>query len=369
MARPDRNPEIPPCYAVVHPGLEEVAGEEIVAELGGDIKKTGSSVVVFRVDEIDASLLKLRTVEDVFVYAWGTDQLSYRSNDLDSIRKWTAKGPDWNRLLQIHHAIRPKPKGKPTIRLVVQMSGEHGYRRVDARKALAEGLAGKLPSSWRYAEENASIEVWLTIHGAMAVCGIRLSDATMRHRTYKVEHIPASLRPTVAACMVRLADLKPGNTLLDPFCGAGTLLAESMLLVQGRRLHDGSPWKLHVLGGDLDPHHLRFTQSNLFHIGEAELKAWDARRLPLPDACVDRVITNPPFGKQISTPEEIVPLYREMVREIDRVLKPGGKAVILVSDAEALKGAVEILDWKTSRKLNLRILGQRATIFLFRKMK
>src|SRR5581483_11332324 len=121
------------------------------------------------------------------------------------------------------HAIRPKPKGKPTFHLVTQMTGEHGYRRTDARKALVRGLAGKLPASWRQVEENAAVEIWLTIHGATAVCGLRLSDRTMRHRGYKGEHLPASLRPSLAAAMVRLAGVQPGQVLIDPMCGAGTI--------------------------------------------------------------------------------------------------------------------------------------------------
>ena len=229
---------VPPCYVLVHPGLEEVAGEELKADFGADIKKTAPGVVVFRVPEIDRQLLRLKTAEDVFVLAWGTDQLSYRAADLDKIRLWTAREADWSKLLSIHHAIRPKPKGKPTFRLVVQMNGVHGYRRIDAQKSLAQGLTGKLPASWRHVEENAAIEIWLTIDGAAAVCGIRLSDRTMRHRTYKFEHFPASLRPSVAASMVRLAEIRPGQTILDPMCGAGTILAEAWLLL-GRNSEKG----------------------------------------------------------------------------------------------------------------------------------
>src|SRR5205823_5368441 len=134
----------------------------------------------------------------------------------------------WGRLLRLHHLIRPKPRGRPTYRLVTQMTGKHGYLRKHAREALVKGLDGKLPASWRYAEENASVEVWLTINGQTAVCGVRLSDRTMRHRTWKVEHLPASLRPTVAAAMVRLAGTGPGQVVLDPMCGAGTILAEQV---------------------------------------------------------------------------------------------------------------------------------------------
>src|SRR6516225_7450059 len=220
MSRPRTPPPLPPCYALVQPGLEPVASEEIERDLGGEVKRTGRGLVVFRVPEIDDRVLALRTVEDVFLLAWGTDQLTYRAEDLEHIRRWTAQKADWPWLLQLHHAIRPKPKGKPTYRLVTQMTGEHGYRRIDAREALAKGLAGKLPASWRHAEENAAVEVWLTIDGATAYCGLRLSDRTMRHRSYKLEHIAASLRPTLAAAMVRLAEIKPNQVVLDPMCGA-----------------------------------------------------------------------------------------------------------------------------------------------------
>jgi 23S rRNA G2445 N2-methylase RlmL len=368
MTRPRREVELPPLYAIVHPGLEEVASEEIEQELGGEVKRSGTSVVVFRLSDIGRHVLKLRTTEDVFLYAWGTDALSYRAQDLDRIRRWTDK-VNWTRLLQLHHAVRPRPSGKPTYRFVVQMTGEHGYRRADAYKALARGMDGKLPASWRVATENAAVEVWLTIHGAMAVCGLRLSDRTMRHRTYKVEHLPASLRPTVAAAMVRLAGLRPGQTVLDPMCGAGTLLAETMLYAKGHHGPDGSAWQLTAAGGDIDASHVRATAANLSRFGEFRPQTWDARQLPLDDGSIDRILCNPPFGKQLGSPEEIAPLYRQVVREMDRVLRPGGLAVLIVSDVPALQQAAESVGWKRDRRVNVRVLGQRASILVYRKGK
>lgn len=358
--------EPPACYALVHPGLEQIAADEITQDLGGTIKRSGSGAVVFRVPHVDRSLLRLRTCEDVFLLAWGTDELSYRAQDLDSIRRWTERA-DWDTLLKFHHEIRPKPKGKPTVHYVVQMTGEHGYRRIDASKSMVRGLAGKFPASWRIVDEDASVEFWLTIHGAMAVCGLRLSDRTMRHRTYKVEHLRASLRPTIAASLARLADLKPGQIVLDPFCGAGTLLAEALLSTKGRRGPDGGPWTLTLIGGDLDRSNVRAAAANLRPLGEADLREWDARGLPLEDASVDRLVSNPPFGKQLSTPDEIGALYRQAVREMDRVLRPGGKAALLVADVPAMREAAQKVGWRPQRRVNVRVLGQRATILVFRK--
>src|SRR5262245_56354895 len=124
MARSRSQPAaLPACYALVHPGLEEVAADEIERDARGEVRKTSNGVVVFRVDTIDERLLRLRTTEDVFLLAWGTDELTYRADDLDRIQRWTARSPDWQHLLRLHHAVRPRPTGKPTYRLVTQMEG------------------------------------------------------------------------------------------------------------------------------------------------------------------------------------------------------------------------------------------------------
>jgi 23S rRNA G2445 N2-methylase RlmL len=354
---------------MVHEGLEDIAAEEIAQSLGGAIKRSGGGIIVFRMSDLDRSILQLRTTEDIFLYGWGTDELSYRAKDLDSIERWTDRGVRWDLLLKLHHAVTPKPTGKPTYHFVTQMTGVHGYRRVDAKKALTRGLAGKLPSSWKYAEENAAIEIWLTIKGAMAICGMRLSDRTMRHRTYKYEHLPASIRPTIAAAMVRLADLKPNQVVLDPMCGAGTLLAEAFLSTKGKKTSAGASWQTRFLGGDIEASHVRAALANLRQFHVTDVRPWDARSLPLEDASIDRILCNPPFGNQLSTPAEIVPLYRESTREMDRVLRPGGKVVLIVADAQAMRSAIERVGWNQERQVQLRMLGQRAFIVACRKAK
>jgi 23S rRNA G2445 N2-methylase RlmL len=211
-------------------------------------------------------------------------------------------------------------------------------------------------------EENAAVEVWLTIHGATAVCGVRLSDRTMRHRTYKDEHRPASLRPTLAAAMVRLAEVRDDHVFLDPMCGAGTILAER-LAVARRTANETA----RLCGGDIDLSALRSARANLRRPEQVLLARWDATRLPLPGGSVDRIVTNPPFGKQMSDPASIGPLYRAALREYDRVLRPGGRAVFLVSEAAVLREAARAVGWKQIRQLRVRVLGQPAEVTVWRK--
>jgi tRNA G10 N-methylase Trm11 len=114
---------------------------------------------------------------------------------------------------------------------------------------------------------------------------------------------------------------------------------------------------------------LRAARANLDRLGQPLLARWDARRLPLPDHQVDCVISNPPFGKQVGKPDEIGPLYGNLMTEFQRVLKPGGRAVLLVADVRALRDAARSTAWKQLRQLRVRVLGQPATILVFRKAK
>ncbi|MBX7104407.1 MAG: RNA methyltransferase [Gemmataceae bacterium] len=349
----------PPCYAMVVPGLESVAADEITRDLGGTVRKIDRGIVIFRVPHIGPELLRLRTVEDVFLLAWGTDALTRRAADLESIRKWTARDADWANLLRIHHSIRPKPAGKTSWHAVTQMQGERGYRRTDARDKLLEGLTGHIPAGWPIVDDNAAVEVWLTLQDSMAVCGVRLSDSSMRHRTYKQEHRPASLRPTVAAAMARLAGAGPDAVILDPCCGMGTILAEAIALARSRG------FTVTAIGGDTEWGAVSGAGVNLRRgVG---LARWDARELPLATECVDRILANPPFGKQLSTPEEVPGLYRDMVREWDRVLRPDGRAVVLVAEHDALTRPALARGWVGVRQLRVRVLGQLATLSVWRK--
>ncbi len=162
--------------------------------------------------------------------------------------------------------------------------------------------------------------------------------------------------------MVRLAGTAPDMIVLDPMCGAGTILAEQAELARQRGAGRVTLW-----GGDIDRNALRAASANLKRFNPDIIANWDARRLPLPDASVDRIICNPPFGRQLASPEEIGPLYRRAIAEWDRVLKPGGRAVLLVGDPEPLLDAVRRVGWGAQKQYRVRVLGFPALLSVWRK--
>lgn len=143
---------------------------------------------------------------------------------------------------------------------------------------------------------------------------------------------PASTNPVVAAVMVRLAKIEPGQAVLDPCCGAGTLLVTA-----GQMADPGV-----LLGVDLRDRWAMASQENLAarRVPGLALMA-DATALPLPDASVDRVVANLPFGKRIGSHADNQRLYPAVLRELRRVLRAKGRAVLLTEDKRLFTQSVQ----------------------------
>src|SRR5205085_10680436 len=121
-------------------------------------------------------------------------------------------------------------------------SGTHTYLRVDAQRAVEGALCTRLPGL-RLVADHAEVEFWLSVVAREALVGIRLSTGRMRGHAHPFQSFLASLKPTVARAMVRLSHPRATDAVLDPLCGAGTLLIERALAVEYSALY----------GGDRDP--------------------------------------------------------------------------------------------------------------------
>ena len=195
---------------------------------------------------------------------------------------------------------------------------------------------------------------------------IKLSDRRMRHRTYKRDHLPASLRPTLAAAMVFLSHPRPGDRFCDPMCGTGTILAERALAGAYRQL----------LGGDIDPLAVQASMANLASWcrsspsvgGGCVLHVWDARALAVRSGSLDVIVSNLPFGEQVGSHQENPALYRRFLLEAGRVLRPGGRAVLLSSEKDLMRQLVHddaVLHME--RQVLVGVLGRAARIYSLRR--
>ncbi|NTW02262.1 MAG: methyltransferase domain-containing protein [Oscillochloris sp.] len=348
------------------PGLGQLAWREIETSIPGDSERPGPRLIDLKgvpgrddlvlIDHKGGprSLLKLRVSEDVFAVAARGFKIAYDERGLRQIHA-AVRGAEvsleamnaWRRATGSH-------KQNGTFRVIARTVGKHKFMRRDVGRAVADAVRDGWAGRWLLVEDDADVEIWATLIENELTCAVRLSNSEMRQRG-KLKHLPASLRPALAAAMVQLTYPSVGDVFLDPMAGAGTLLLE--------RAAAGPFVEIH--GGDINGEALAAMQTNLRGTrGEINLSRWDARKLPLDDGEVDKVAVNVPFGKQIADESLLPDLYREVLAEIARVMRPGGRLVVLAGNTRMLEtaryGAARVL--KPLDRHRVIVLGQAATI-------
>ncbi|MCL1978509.1 MAG: hypothetical protein FWG55_10505 [Candidatus Bathyarchaeota archaeon] len=143
--------------------------------------------------------------------------------------------------------------------------------------------------------------------------------------------------PRLAKIMVNLSGCTEEKTLLDAFCGVGTVLQEALLI------------KAHVVGTDINPWCIKAAEDNLEWLSqEYELRNADyrvvqsdvdflSRKIGIEN--VDCIVSEPDLGpalRQIPTTpyakkviDKLTPLFFGFIEEAYKVLRPDGMLVVV----------------------------------------
>ena len=156
-----------------------------------------------------------------------------------------------------------------------------------------------------------------------------------------------ALAPRLAKLLVHLGHVAPGDLLLDPFCGSGTILAEAIL--------EG----INCIGMDRDPDSIHNAERNLEwiaansgsrKIGSFEPIVGDATDLSrtLKDRRVDAIVTEPILLPNLtSTPglkaarsmiRNASATYSDFLYSARGALKKGGRLVVVVPSIRTSEG-------------------------------
>jgi len=343
------------------PGAEKIAWLEIRKRLPRArvvdflFTKDQNGIVLFEYPGRAQDLLKLRTTEDVFLVVSTHDKLSRDWRDLRTVAGLLEEASALD--YAVHSVLGLKRN--PTYRVISRMVGQHQYRRVDFEAAVVKGVERRYRKRWLQVHDDAAVEIWANVIGSRFLCGVRISDRSMRHRDYQVVNLPAALRPSVAAALVFLTEPESDDVFMDPMCGSGTILAERVLAGGYRS----------VVGGDILLNRVYASSKNLVLPDEpVRLCQWNAGRLPIPSGAVDKLAVNLPFGKRVGSRREIERLYPQFATELERILKPEGVAVLLTSEYDLLRSALrrcETLRHQTG--YSIAVLGQWARVYVIKK--
>lgn len=255
----------------------------------------------------------------------------------------------WQARLDEARAMGVRIGAATTFRVIVRVRSEKSYKRTQLRAAMTAQVLRWRPR-WRVSDPGM-LQLWVleTRPGQFRVAA-RVSPASMRQRGGRRFERPGSLRPAVAASMVAAAGL-PRGTLLDPFCGSGTILSEA------RR----GGWT--AVGSDIDADAVGTAKENVPGTSVFRL---DAAGLSFPDDSVAAIVTNPPFGKQHS-PQTGSRSERDwwclVLAEFARVTEPGASIVLLHPGGYDLDSAISQAGLRSEVVARIKTLGQRAVVW------
>nr|XP_003700964.1 PREDICTED: THUMP domain-containing protein 3-like isoform X2 [Megachile rotundata] len=245
-------------------------------------------------------------------------------------------------------------------RVTCERTGKHTFESADVARAIGGELQDKY--LWLVDLSAYYLEVVCKVTNNELVTQLRVTHES-KHRRNITCFGPTTLRATICYNLLRLTHPNPGDVIIDPMCGGGSIPIEATLVYT----------QSYVLGGDNHPKAIARTKSNVDTSCtkcKIDLMHWSVQQLPLKDSCVDIVITDMPFGKRSGRMIDNRILYKQFLIELGRIMKPStGRAALLTYDRRSFNTALQSAGdlFRVTKMLGVNIGGLQAAVYVLKR--
>ncbi|WP_104202461.1 bifunctional 23S rRNA (guanine(2069)-N(7))-methyltransferase RlmK/23S rRNA (guanine(2445)-N(2))-methyltransferase RlmL [Billgrantia saliphila] len=224
--------------------------------------------------------------------------------------------------------------------------------------------------------ERPDLRLYAHLHRGRLTLGVDLSGESLHRRGYRRDVGHAPLKENLAAALLIRAGwpqrLRDGEALVDPLCGAGTLLIEAALMAadmapnlnrgrfgfHGWAQHDEALWaelkreaearasigrkrcRNRLYGFDESPPALAAAKSNAMRAGIPALIEFSGASLnqlqrpaELDDKTRGLIVTNPPYGERLGELPELVTLYGALGEGVRHAF-PGWRLAVFTANPD-----------------------------------
>ncbi len=227
------------------------------------------------------------------------------------------------------------------------------------KKAVVERLKDAYQTDW-FEETGPEFTIQVSLLKDVATLTIDTSGSGLHRRGYRQATGEAPLKETFAAGLVQLTFWNKERLLIDPMCGAGTILIEAALLARNiapglNRVFAAEGWPaipahawrnarraarkaidlsgdLQILGYDIDAAAIEAAKANADNAGVGDDIVFEQKNLN--DLWIDRqygiVISNPPYGIKLVDFKALNKLYITLNKMFKK--KTGWSLYILTAD-------------------------------------
>ncbi len=334
--------------ATVSFGMEAVVKRELQA-LGFNNVRAATSKVEFEAEiaDIPRANLWLRAADRVLL-----KMAEFKALTFDELFEQTKDLPweDWI-----------TEKGKFTVIGKARNSQLGSVRACQSivKKAVVERLKGAYDTDW-LEESGAEYTIKVAMLNDTATLTIDTSGSGLHKRGYRKHAVQASIKETLAAGLVLLSYYTPDRLLIDPMCGAGTIMIEAALIARNiapglDRSFASEEWaaidKMHwiearqaakdairsgeglqIFGYDIDPDAIKGSKANARAAGVSGDILFEEKDIK--DLWIDQqygiIISNPPYGIKLGEYQELNQIYISIHKTLRN--KAGWSLYILTAD-------------------------------------
>lgn len=333
-------------YATLTPGLEDVAAKEVesfgckveeIRERRGRIFFSGEKSAIPLLNHFSRTLERLNVL-----------LLRCEVEGLDDIYA-AVKGLDFSFVKGKSFAIR-------SLRV-----GEHDFTSMDIARVAGQAVIDSFMESYgerlkvNLNQPDVIIRVEL-VDSELFVGVDTTGDDAMHKRWWRVYNHPAHLNAAIACGMLRIADWKVDESLIDPMCGSGTIPIEAALMARNvPNLRDFAykklcEWelafepnevRLKLYGMEKFRKHLDGAIRNAVNAGVADTIEFRQGDAAIMTGEYDVIITNPPYGLRIHRKGAIERLYHSFARAAKRCMNQNSRLVIITAEHRVFANAAE----------------------------
>ncbi|MDH3628429.1 MAG: methyltransferase [Acidobacteriota bacterium] len=219
-----------------------------------------------------------------------------------------------------------------SFRVTSNILGDIGLEKFELQRAAGAALVRRFATP--VSLEEFDVEIRVDLYDHRLVVGVSRTRPSLGNRVRRGRSLRSSMKPTIAAAMLRLAGAHSGaGRLIDPLCGAGVIPVEAATT---------NP-SLEIVASDWDTDTVETARGTLANHGiPLEVTTADARELdPESDGRFDYIVTDPPHGLRQARRARLDVLYAELLAAFERVLAPDGRIAIIVVKYRLFTAAVQ----------------------------
>ncbi len=281
------------------------------------------------------------------------------------------------------------PKIKSPFAVKCERTGEHNFSSIDIEKEVGDIINknGKLKVDLK--EPTTIVIVDIVNNNCMI--GIDYTGIKLTRRSYRIKLLSNSLNSCLAYSLIRIAEIKEKNSILDPFCKSGEILIEAALYLQNispnKKLLDKMAFAklitykpkekirnkdLNLYAVDSLQNNLRSTEINAKIAGinknikcsRIDIEWLDTKFDKL---SIDKIITFPPFPTNTLRKEVVEKIYKELFYQAEFVLKNKGTITILTLYPELIEKYSQMYKFKKEKEIKISYIHQQFTILILKK--